>query len=33
MYADRGETFVNMCTDMLFKFQKAYEKHRFSALD
>ena len=33
MYTDRKETFVNMCADMLFKFQGHTEKHRFNALN
>ena len=33
MHADRRETFVNICADMLFKFQCHTEKHRFNALD
>ena len=33
MYADRRETFVNTCTDMVFKFQWHIEKHWFHVLD
>ena len=33
MYADRRETFVNICADMMFKFQWHIEKHRYNALD
>ena len=33
MYADRRETFVNMCADMLLKFQWHIKKHRFKAFD
>ena len=33
MDADRKETFVNMCVDVLFKFQWHIEKHKSNALD
>ena len=33
MHANKSETFVNMCADMLLKFQWYIEKHRFNALD
>ena len=33
MYADRAETFINICADMLFIFQQHIEKRRFNALD
>ena len=33
MYADRRETFVNMCADVLFKSQWNIEKHQFNAFN
>ena len=33
MYAGRRETVVNMCADMLIKFQWRIAKHQFNTLD
>ena len=33
MYADWRETFVNICPNILFKFQWHIEKHGFNGLD
>ena len=33
MYADRRETFVNKCADMLFTFPWQIVKHQFKAID
>ena len=33
MYVDRREKFVNICVDMLFKYQWHIKKHGFNAGD